>query len=37
MTDTILLVGHGSRDVRGNHEIEIFTKLWREKKPNSRI
>jgi sirohydrochlorin cobaltochelatase len=37
MTDTILLVGHGSRDVKGNQEIENFTQRWRERQPSRRI
>jgi sirohydrochlorin cobaltochelatase len=37
MTHTILLVGHGSRDVNGNIEIEKFTQQWREKLPQQRI
>ena len=37
MTDTILLVGHGSRDKNGNIEIENFTRQWRDKNPSRRI
>ncbi len=37
MTHTILLVGHGSRDVNGNIEIEKFTQQWREQLPQQRI
>ncbi len=37
MSDTILLVGHGSRDTNGNREIEIFTQRWREQQPGRRI
>lgn len=33
-TDTILLVGHGSREKSGNDEIETFAKHWRERKPD---
>ena len=33
MSETILLVGHGSRDANGNREIEQFTQLWRERQP----
>ncbi len=34
---TILLVGHGSRDARGNEEIEQFAERWRERRPQRRI
>ncbi len=37
MKDTILLVGHGSRDVRGNQEIEQFAEHWRRQHPDWRI
>jgi len=37
MKDTILLVGHGSRETAGNEEIERFTALWRERRPDDRI
>ena len=37
MSDTILLVGHGSRDAAGNHEIEEFTRLWRTRQPSWNI
>ncbi len=37
MSDTILLVGHGSRDARGNEEIERFAAQWRERRPDARI
>src|SRR6478736_8070033 len=37
MTDTILLVGHGSRDINGNIEIEKFTQQWRARQPALRI
>lgn len=37
MTDTILLVGHGSRDKNGNIEIEQFTQQWRARQPALRI
>jgi sirohydrochlorin cobaltochelatase len=37
MTDTILLVGHGSRDINGNIEIEKFTQQWRTQSPGKRI
>jgi len=37
MNTKILLVGHGSRDIGGNHEIEAFAKIWREKNPQWHI
>lgn len=37
MTETILLVGHGSRDPNGNKEIETFSKQWRAQHPDWRI
>lgn len=37
MNDTILLVGHGSRNEQGNNEIEAFTAQWRERRPDWRI
>ncbi len=37
MKDTILLVGHGSREPRGNDEIEAFAAAWRKRRPNDRI
>ncbi len=37
MSETILLVGHGSRDARGNEEIERFAAQWRERRPEARI
>ncbi|MDX8394913.1 MAG: sirohydrochlorin chelatase [Mariprofundaceae bacterium] len=37
MKDTILLVGHGSREQSGNEEIESFTNEWRKKRPDDRI
>jgi sirohydrochlorin cobaltochelatase len=36
MNDTILLVGHGSREKSGNDEIERFTQLWRARHPQWR-
>lgn len=30
---TILLVGHGSRDPAGNHDIEAFAQQWRDRNP----
>ena len=35
--DTILLVGHGSREKSGNDEIESFAQLWRARQPSWRI
>lgn len=37
MKDTILLVGHGSRDAHGNQEIEQFVQNWRQQHPDWRI
>ncbi len=37
MTETILLVGHGSRDPNGNKEIEIFAQQWKDQHPDWRI
>lgn len=37
MTDTILLVGHGSREDSGNQEIREFVALWRKRQPDWRI
>lgn len=37
MKDTILLVGHGSRNPAGNREIEEFTTQWRAARPSWRI
>ncbi len=36
MKETILLVGHGSRDPggKGNQEVEAFAHLWRERQPD---
>lgn len=36
-TETILLVGHGSREKSGNDEIEAFAAQWRERQPDWRI
>lgn len=33
MSETILLIGHGSRHVAGNREIEAFAQQWRERNP----
>lgn len=35
--DTVLLVGHGSRESGGNREIEQFAAQWRERRPEWRI
>lgn len=37
MSETILLVGHGSRNIEGNREIEAFAELWRKRQPQWRI
>lgn len=37
MKETILLVGHGSRDDEGNVEIEEFAHYWKTKHPDWRI
>jgi len=37
MKDTILLVGHGSREKSGNDEIEQFANEWRKHRPDDRI
>jgi len=37
MNDTILLVGHGSREQKGNEEIEAFASQWRQRRPDDRI
>ncbi|MDP2451651.1 MAG: sirohydrochlorin chelatase [Polaromonas sp.] len=36
-TETILLVGHGSREASGNEEIERFAAQWRQRQPGWRI
>lgn len=36
-SDTILLVGHGSREKSGNDEIETFAQQWRARQPGWRI
>jgi sirohydrochlorin cobaltochelatase len=36
-TETILLVGHGSREQSGNDEIFAFAEQWRARKPGWRI
>jgi len=35
--DTILIVGHGSREESGNQEIRDFTEQWRARRPDWRI
>lgn len=35
--DTILIVGHGSREESGNDEIRDFTAQWRARRPDLRI
>lgn len=35
--DTILIVGHGSREDSGNQEIRDFTAQWRARRPDWRI
>jgi sirohydrochlorin cobaltochelatase len=37
MTDTLLLVGHGSREPEGNDEILAFAAAWRARRPGWRI
>lgn len=37
MSETILLIGHGSRNAEGNREIEAFADLWRKRQPQQRI
>jgi sirohydrochlorin cobaltochelatase len=37
MKECILLVGHGSREVSGNLEIEEFAHQWRTKRPDWQI
>lgn len=37
MTDTILLIGHGSREAEGNDEIHAFVAQWRQRQPAWRI
>ena len=36
-SDTILVVGHGSREESGNQEIREFVELWRTRRPGWRI
>lgn len=37
MSETILLIGHGSRNAEGNREIEAFAAQWRKRQPQWRI
>ncbi|MBF0157045.1 MAG: sirohydrochlorin chelatase [Magnetococcales bacterium] len=37
MRETILLVGHGSREVEGNQEVEDFADYWRSRHPETRM
>lgn len=37
MNDTLLLIGHGSRNRAGNDEIEAFAKKWRQRHPDWKI
>ena len=37
MNESILLVGHGSREAAGNLEVETFAQRWRERRPQWRI
>ncbi|KAF3982396.1 MAG: sirohydrochlorin chelatase [Methylococcales symbiont of Hymedesmia sp. n. MRB-2018] len=37
VTETILLVAHGSRDFNGNSEIEKFSTQWKKQHPDWRI
>ena len=37
MSTQILLVGHGSRESSGNHDIHEFVQLWRQRHPAWRI
>lgn len=37
MSETILLIGHGSRNTNGNREIEQFADQWRARQPQWRI
>lgn len=36
-SDTILVVGHGSREESGNQEIRDFVEMWRARQPGWRI
>lgn len=35
--DTVLVVGHGSREESGNQEIREFVAQWRQRQPHARI
>ncbi|MBF0420691.1 MAG: sirohydrochlorin chelatase [Magnetococcales bacterium] len=37
MRETILLVGHGSRDEEGNEEVAEFASYWQSKHPERRV
>lgn len=37
MNETILLIGHGSREQSGNQEIEAFAEQWRSRLPQRRL
>lgn len=37
MSETILLIGHGSRNAEGNREIEVFADMWRKRQPQWNI
>ncbi|MEG3638511.1 sirohydrochlorin chelatase [Magnetococcus sp. PR-3] len=37
MSDTILLVGHGSRNIKGNREVERFAEQWQKRHPDWNI
>ncbi|MEO5339723.1 MAG: sirohydrochlorin chelatase [Magnetococcus sp. MYC-9] len=37
MRDTILIVGHGSRDAEGNQEVLDFADYWQSKHPQERV
>ncbi len=37
MSTTVLLVGHGSRQVAGNEEIARFAEIWRAQRPDLRV
>jgi sirohydrochlorin cobaltochelatase len=36
-SDTVLVVGHGSREESGNQEIREFVDIWRTRRPDLRI
>ncbi|ABK45625.1 cobalamin (vitamin B12) biosynthesis CbiX protein [Magnetococcus marinus MC-1] len=37
MSDTILLVGHGSRHAKGNREVEKFAEMWQKRHGDWRV